>query len=125
MSVPPATQEDGYHDPAVGWTWSFYLIGLPGGRTRLHVRVRGRAAPRWLAVMYIAVIIPADFVIAAGMLRGLTWCRWRSPLAGSGSGRRDWFHGREATRGYSAVGGSAALVPGQTVKQPVMTGGQW
>jgi hypothetical protein len=35
------------------------------------VRVRGRAAPRWLAAAYIAAIIPADFIMATGMLRGL------------------------------------------------------
>ena len=30
---------------AVDWTWSFRLTGLPGDRTRLHIRMRGRAAP--------------------------------------------------------------------------------
>jgi hypothetical protein len=35
------------------------------------VRVRGRAAPWWLAAAYIAAIIPADFFMATGMLRGL------------------------------------------------------
>lgn len=44
---------------------------LPADRTRLHVRVRGRAAPWWLAAAYIAAIIPADFIMATGMLRGL------------------------------------------------------
>jgi hypothetical protein len=33
--------------------------------------VRGRAAPWWLAAAYIAAIVPADFVMATGMLRGL------------------------------------------------------
>jgi hypothetical protein len=41
------------------------------GQTRLHVRVGGRPAPWWLTVGYIAVIIPADFIMATGMLRGL------------------------------------------------------
>jgi len=35
------------------------------------VRIRGRAAPRWLAAGYIAAVIPADFIMATGMLRGL------------------------------------------------------
>jgi hypothetical protein len=56
---------------SVDWTWTFQLTALPGGRTRLHVRVRGRAAPWWLAAGYLAVIIPADFIMATGMLRGL------------------------------------------------------
>jgi hypothetical protein len=56
---------------AIDWTWTFQLTGLPGGQTRLHVRVRGRPAPWWLTVGYIAVIIPADFIMATGMLRGL------------------------------------------------------
>jgi hypothetical protein len=56
---------------AIDWTWSFHLTGLPDDRTRLHVRVRGRAAPWWLAAAYITAIIPADFIMATGMLRGL------------------------------------------------------
>ena len=67
--VPPS-----WHDKfgaAVDWTWSFHLTGLPGDRTRLHVRIRGRAAPWWLAAAYVAAIIPADFIMATGMLRGL------------------------------------------------------
>jgi hypothetical protein len=56
---------------AVDWTWSFHLTGLTGGRTRLQVRMRGRAAPRWLAAAYIAAIVPADYIMATGMLRGL------------------------------------------------------
>jgi hypothetical protein len=61
---------------AVDWTWSFHLTPLPEGRTQLHVRVRGRAAPWWVApwwvaAAYIAAIIPADFIMATGMLRGL------------------------------------------------------
>lgn len=29
------------------WTWSFCLTALPGGRTRVHLRVRGRGRPWW------------------------------------------------------------------------------
>ena len=55
----------------VDWTWTFRLTGLPDGRTRLHQRIRGRAAPWWLAAGYLAVIIPADLIMSTGMLHGL------------------------------------------------------
>jgi hypothetical protein len=67
--VPPSWRER--FGAAIDWTWSFQLTRPPGGGTRLHVRMRGRAAPRWLAAAYIAAIIPADFIMATGMLRGL------------------------------------------------------
>jgi hypothetical protein len=28
-------------------------------------------SPRWFAALYVATIVPADFVMARGMLRGL------------------------------------------------------
>jgi hypothetical protein len=55
----------------IDWTWSFRLSELPGGRTRLQLRVRGRTAPPWLTATYLATIIPADFIMAGGMLRGI------------------------------------------------------
>ncbi len=55
----------------IDWTWSFRLAELPGGTTRLQLRVRGRTAPRWLTATYLATIIPADYVMAGGMLRGI------------------------------------------------------
>lgn len=55
----------------IDWTWSFRLTELPGGRTRLQQRVRGRTAPRWLTATYLATIIPADYIMAGGMLRGI------------------------------------------------------
>ena len=67
--VPPSRRER--FGAAVDWTWSFHLTGLPDDRTRLHVRVRGRASPGWLAAAYLTAIIPADFIMAAGVLRGL------------------------------------------------------
>ena len=67
--VPAGWREK--YGAAVDWTWTFRLTGLPGGKTRLHLRVRGRMAPWWLAAGYIAMIIPADLVMATGMLRGL------------------------------------------------------
>ena len=55
----------------VDWTWSFRLDSLPGDRSRLQLRVRGRTAPWWLTAGYLAAIVPADYVMAVGMLRGI------------------------------------------------------
>jgi len=66
----PASWRDKF-GAAVDWTWSFRLTGLPGDRTRLHIRMRGRAAPWWLAAGFAGAIIPADYIMATGMLRGL------------------------------------------------------
>ena len=41
----------------------------PKGLT--DVVVRGKAAPWWLTMLYQVAIVPADFVMATGMLRGL------------------------------------------------------
>jgi hypothetical protein len=47
------------------------LTELSGRRTRLQLRVRGRMAPPWVTAIYLAMIVPADFVMARGMLRGI------------------------------------------------------
>ena len=67
--LPPAWRKG--FGAAIDWTWSFRLTELPGGRTRLQLRVRGRTAPRWLTATYLATIIPADYVMSDGMLRGI------------------------------------------------------
>jgi hypothetical protein len=67
--LPPAWREK--FGAEIDWTWSFRLTELPGGRTRLQLRVRGRTAPRWLTATYLATIIPADYVMSGGMLRGI------------------------------------------------------
>ena len=67
--VPPGWDER--YDARITWTWAVVLTALPGGRTRVHLRVRGRMSPRWFAALYVATIVPADFVMAPGMLRGL------------------------------------------------------
>jgi hypothetical protein len=59
------------YDATIDWTWSFRLQRLKGSMTRLQLRVRGRMSPRWLTVLYVATIVPADFVMARGMLRGI------------------------------------------------------
>ena len=55
----------------IDWTWTFVLTDLPGGRTRVHLRVRGRTAPWWLTAAYLVALVPADHVMARGMLLGL------------------------------------------------------
>ena len=37
----------------------------------MRLRLRGRTAPWWLTALYRAVLVPADYVMAMGMLRGL------------------------------------------------------
>ena len=53
------------------WTWSFHLTERPGGGSRVHLRVRGTCSPWWFAATYRTVLVPADYVMAMGMLRGL------------------------------------------------------
>jgi hypothetical protein len=67
--IPPGWDEK--YDARITWTWSFTLTSVGAGRTRVHSRVRGRMWPRWFAAFYLGTIIPADLVMATGMLRGL------------------------------------------------------
>lgn len=55
----------------IHWTWCFDLTEVERGRTRVHLRVRGRTDPRWFTLMYVVTLVPADLVMATGMLRGL------------------------------------------------------
>ena len=56
----------------IDWTWCLHLAPASEREdTRVHLRVRGRMEPWWLRVLYVATIVPADFVMARGMLRGL------------------------------------------------------
>lgn len=56
---------------AMEWTWCFVLTPTSDGGTRVHLRVRGRTSPWWLTLLYTALVVPADLVMAPGMLRGL------------------------------------------------------
>ena len=56
---------------ALDWTWCMRLTPVGDGRTRVHLRVRGRGRPWWFIALYQVVIVPADYVMAMGMLRGL------------------------------------------------------
>jgi hypothetical protein len=70
---------------AIDWTWSFSMSQPEPQRTRVRLRVRGNTAPRWLTLLYQSCIVPADYVMATGMLRGLKRrVEARQPAAPSG-----------------------------------------
>ena len=54
----------------IDWTWALTLDEVPSG-TRVLLRVRGRTWPWWLSAAYQVAIVPADAIMAGGMLRGL------------------------------------------------------
>jgi len=56
---------------AVDWTWTFTLTGTGDGGTRLLLRVRGRTGPWWLTAAYVGAVVPADYVMATSMLKGI------------------------------------------------------
>ena len=64
--LPPGRRES--YGAEIDWTWSLILTAAPSRRTRLQLRLRGRAAPWWFAAAYQAAIVPADYVMAGGML---------------------------------------------------------
>ncbi|MCB0911243.1 MAG: hypothetical protein KDB60_06480 [Propionibacteriaceae bacterium] len=53
------------------WVWTFSLAANDRGGTRLLIRNRGCVRPPWLDLGYRAAIVPADHIMATGMLRGL------------------------------------------------------
>ena len=59
------------HGAAIDWTWCFALSQPAPQRTRVRLRVRGKTSPWWVTTLYQAGIVPADYVMAMGMLRGL------------------------------------------------------
>jgi len=56
---------------AFDWVWTFALDETADGCTRLLLRTRSRTSPWWLTAAYVAVLIPADFVMAQSMFHGL------------------------------------------------------
>lgn len=52
------------------WVWTFSLKP-DGAGTRLLIRNRGWVTPRWLDLAYRALIVPADHIMAQGMIKGL------------------------------------------------------
>jgi hypothetical protein len=83
--LPPGW--DGRYGAHFSWTWCFRLTDLPGDRTRVHLRVRGDGGPWWFIALYVAVLVPADYVMSTGMLRGLRRGA-EGPQAPQDSGRR-------------------------------------
>lgn len=55
----------------IDFTWVFVLDDLGDGRTRFQFRTRGRVGPWWVRAVYTAAVVPADFVMARQMLRGV------------------------------------------------------
>jgi hypothetical protein len=66
--LPPSWAERG---AGIDFTWVFVLTDLHDGRTRLHFRCRAHLWPRWARAIYVVAMVPADFVMARQMMRGL------------------------------------------------------
>ncbi len=56
---------------SIDWTWAFVLSEVDPRHTRLILRSRMRVRPWWVTAFYLAVIVPADFVMSRQMLRGV------------------------------------------------------
>jgi hypothetical protein len=67
--LPPGWGER--YGARISWTWTIRLTAQPDDSTRVHLRVRGHMSPWWLTSLYVAAIVPADFVMSTGMLSGL------------------------------------------------------
>jgi hypothetical protein len=67
--LPPSFRHR--HGAALNWSWVFALTPLDGGRTRFLLRSRWTTAPWWLTLGGWLMIVPADFVMARDMLRGV------------------------------------------------------
>jgi hypothetical protein len=56
----------------VTWSWAFALSPVADGSdTRLVFRWRARTHPWWLTAGTHLFLVPADYVMSSGMLRGL------------------------------------------------------
>jgi hypothetical protein len=67
--LPPGWAQRG---AGIDFTWAFVLDDLGDGRTRLLFRCRSRLSPWWVTALYVLTMIPADFVMARQMLRGIS-----------------------------------------------------
>ena len=56
---------------SIDWSWAFVLTDLPDRKTRFTIRSRLALTPRWVEAFYLAVIVPADFIMSRQMLRGV------------------------------------------------------
>jgi hypothetical protein len=67
--LPPGWAER--YGAAIDWSWAFVLEPADGDRTRFVFRTRARLRPWWVAWLYRAVAVPADFLMSRQMLRGV------------------------------------------------------
>lgn len=106
--VPPGW---GRYGAGIDWTWCLRLSPRQSSRqsgtaTRLHLRVRGRMRPWWFATLYVALVVPADFVMSRGMLRGIKQRVERDPAPRS-SGRAPFTTLSATTQNMATHPGSA------------------
>lgn len=64
----------------IDFTWAFVLDDVGDGSTRFSFRSRARLGPSWVRAFYRAVMVPADFVMARQMLRGVKARAERNPV---------------------------------------------
>ena len=55
----------------IDWTWAFVLEPTSARTTRFVFRSRFWLTPAWVRALYLGLIVPADFVMARQMMRGL------------------------------------------------------
>jgi hypothetical protein len=67
--LPPHWEER--YGAAINWSWQFVLDEIAEDQTRFIVRSRLRLEPQWVEAFYIAVIVPADFIMSRQMLHGV------------------------------------------------------
>ena len=78
--LPPGWADK--YDADLDWSWAFVLDELPQGRTRFILRSRMRLKPLWIEAVYLGTIVPADFIMARQMMRGLKARAESIPAAG-------------------------------------------
>jgi hypothetical protein len=66
----------------IDFTWAFALRDLGDEGTRFMFRARTRAGPWWVSLIYLAAMVPADFVMSRQMLRGVRRRAEAGPHAG-------------------------------------------
>jgi hypothetical protein len=60
------------HRASLDWSWAFVLTPVNGGKqTRFIFRSRWRTEPWWVTLGGRLLVVPADFVMAHDMLRGI------------------------------------------------------
>ena len=67
--LPPGWRDR--YSASIDWSWAFVLEPLRGDRTRFILRSRLRLEPSWVRLVYLGAVVPADFVMARQMLRGV------------------------------------------------------